>query len=67
MTVAGNETTANSIAWALLELVRHPEVQHRLRKEIYERRGQKPSNSEWTMKDFEDMPYLGAVVKASKG
>lgn len=64
MTVAGNETTANSIAWALLELVRHPEMQIRLRKEIYERKGQKVhSGSGWTVKDLEEMTYLGAVVK----
>ncbi|KAG1836808.1 cytochrome P450 [Suillus subalutaceus] len=33
---AGHETTSNTVSWALLELARHPEIQSRLREEIWE-------------------------------
>ena len=34
MMVAGHETTASSLAWALREILRHPEVEARVRAEI---------------------------------
>ncbi|KAK0505319.1 cytochrome P450 [Armillaria luteobubalina] len=62
---AGHETTANTLAWTLLELARHPEVQNRLRAEIREQerviinRG----DTEFSAQDLDSMPYLTAVVK----
>lgn len=65
--LAGHETTANSISWAVLELCKHPEIQTRLRDEIRgtERSIQERGDSGFTGKDFERMPYLTAVVKVA--
>ncbi|KAG7445691.1 cytochrome P450 [Guyanagaster necrorhizus] len=62
--VAGHETTTNALAWTLLELARHPDVQTKLRTEVraYLR---KRAVSELTADDFDSMPYLTAVVKES--
>ncbi|KAK0504284.1 cytochrome P450 [Armillaria luteobubalina] len=62
--VAGHETTTNALAWALLELARHPDIQTKLRAEIraYLRNR---TVSELTAEDFDSMPYLAAVVKES--
>ncbi|PBK75151.1 cytochrome P450 [Armillaria solidipes] len=61
--VAGHETTTNALAWALLELARHPDIQTKLRAEIraYLRNR---AVSELTAEDFDSMPYLTAVVKS---
>ncbi|PBK73356.1 cytochrome P450 [Armillaria solidipes] len=62
---AGHETTANTLSWTFLELARHPEVQDRLRAEIREKervifaRG----DTEFSVHDLDNMPYLTAVVK----
>ncbi|KAK0475532.1 cytochrome P450 [Armillaria novae-zelandiae] len=62
---AGHETTANTLSWAFLELAKHREVQDRLRAEIRKKervvfgRG----DAEFSVQDFDAMPYLTAVVK----
>ncbi|KAH7922165.1 cytochrome P450 [Leucogyrophana mollusca] len=62
---AGHETTSNTVSWALLELAKHPEIQTKLRSEIratdaaIHARGQ----SDFTVADFEAMPYTTAVMK----
>ncbi|KAJ6625075.1 cytochrome P450 [Mycena sp. CBHHK59/15] len=55
--LAGYETTAISLTWALIELSRHPEIQTKLRDEIF-RAGGDPSWDELTS----SMPYLDAVT-----
>ncbi|KIM65670.1 hypothetical protein SCLCIDRAFT_1212070 [Scleroderma citrinum Foug A] len=55
--VAGYETTAISMTWALLELARHPDIQKRLREEILSFDGE-PTYDQIS-KDF---PYFDAVV-----
>ncbi|KAF7290074.1 PseudoU-synth-2 domain-containing protein [Mycena chlorophos] len=65
--MAGHETSANTFAWAVLELARHPDVQSRLRSEI--RRAEagiaaRPgSEYAFTTGDIDAMPYFNAVVK----
>lgn len=59
--LAGHETTANSTSWTLLELARHPEMQKRLREEIWAK--QQALGREFEARDLESMPYLQAVVK----
>ena len=58
MTVAGTESTAKTIAWALLELAAQPEIYQRLQTEIDEVLGKEPIQVE----HLKSMPYLEAVV-----
>ncbi|KAJ6590201.1 cytochrome P450 [Mycena sp. CBHHK59/15] len=55
--VAGQDTSANVLSWALLELVRHPDFQHSLRQEIlaHKRQGVEV--------EYDDMPLLNALLK----
>ncbi|OJA18401.1 hypothetical protein AZE42_06398 [Rhizopogon vesiculosus] len=61
----GYDTTSTTISWGFLELARHPEIQSRFRAEIREtestihRRG----DAEFTVADFDDMPYTAAVME----
>ncbi|KAF8817623.1 cytochrome P450 [Phlegmacium glaucopus] len=63
--IAAYETTASTSSWILLELARHPEMQTRLRGEIrgMERKIQNRGDSEFSGNDFDNMPYLTAVIK----
>ncbi|KAK7043264.1 hypothetical protein VNI00_008618 [Paramarasmius palmivorus] len=66
---AGHETTANSISWTLLELSRHPEMQNRLREEIFAKKRELAAKGDTTgnfvADDFDTLPYLNAVLKES--
>jgi hypothetical protein len=62
---AGHETTANTLSWALFELTRHPDIQDKLRAEIRQRIAEK-GNNVFSGHDYENMPYLTAVVKVSQ-
>ena len=44
--VAGHETTATSLSWAMERLVRHPEKLERLRAEVAGRRGRLPDGDD---------------------
>lgn len=59
--LAGHDTTANTVSWTLLELAQHPEMQQRLRQEIWDK--QLALGREFEYRDLETMPYLQAVVK----
>ncbi|KAF4603148.1 hypothetical protein EYR38_003553 [Pleurotus pulmonarius] len=61
--LAGHETTANTLNWALLEMAQHPETQQRLREEIWAK--QSDLGREIEAGDIDSMPYLQAVVKES--
>ncbi|KAG1878934.1 cytochrome P450 [Suillus subluteus] len=63
--LAGHETTSNTISWALLELARHPEIQSRLREEIWETEAAVHARGDvnFTIADFDAMPYTTAVMK----
>lgn len=65
---AGHETTSNTVSWALLELARQPEIQSRLRKEIRETEDivHARGDTEFTMADFDAMPYTTAVMKVRR-
>ncbi|KAL0572168.1 hypothetical protein V5O48_009796 [Marasmius crinis-equi] len=58
---------ANSLAWTLLELSRHPEIQERLREEIRlkEQAIFAEGRTEFTAEDLDSLPYLNAVLKES--
>ncbi|KAJ7305668.1 cytochrome P450 [Mycena albidolilacea] len=58
MLVAGQETTANAVAFALLELARDADFQDKLRGEIHSSAGSSPRNSV-----YDSMPLLNALIK----
>ncbi|KAI9568845.1 cytochrome P450 [Boletus coccyginus] len=62
---AGHETTSNSLSWILLELARHPKMQSRLRGEVREMEAaiRARGDTQFTMADFDAMPYTSAVIK----
>jgi cytochrome P450 len=57
---AGAQTTANTIEWAMTELIRNPEKMERVQAELEEVVGRERMVEE---SDAERLPYLGAVVK----
>lgn len=67
LTLAGHETTANTIAWLLWELAKHPEYQQKLRDEIALKRAEINARGDvdFTMDDLESMEYLQAALKVS--
>ncbi|KAH7883347.1 cytochrome P450 [Phlebopus sp. FC_14] len=62
---AGHETTSNTISWALLELAKQPAIQSRLRTEIRQAEAaiRARGDSQFTVADFDAMPYTTAVMK----
>lgn len=58
--VAGHETTSAATTWALYYLSRHPEVQHKLRREL----STIPSDTP-TMDELNSLPCLDAVIRES--
>lgn len=59
--IAGHETTANTLAWTLFLLERHPRIQNELIEELSSKlKGDAP-----TLDDLERLPILDGVVKES--
>ncbi|KAF7323864.1 Cytochrome P450 [Mycena kentingensis (nom. inval.)] len=56
ITVAGEDTTANTVAWCLYELAKDPEYQHKLREEV-DQAGTDDSV------DYDRLPILNALIK----
>lgn len=57
--MAGHETSALALTWACYLLARHPEIQHKLQKEVAEALGgQQP-----TMEDIPRLPYTSMIIK----
>ncbi|KAJ6523456.1 cytochrome P450 [Mycena vulgaris] len=56
--VAGQETTANTIAWALLELARNPDFQGKLRAQVHSASGEGAGHV-----SYDNMPLLNALIK----
>lgn len=63
--LAGQETTSNTLSWALYELAKQPHIQTRLRAEVRAAEGslRERGAADFTVADFEAMPYLQAVLK----
>ncbi|KAG5982246.1 hypothetical protein E4U55_002162 [Claviceps digitariae] len=57
--LAGRDTTAGTLSWAIYELARHPECFAKMRREILDIVG--PSKPP-TYEDLKNMPYLKAVI-----
>uniref|UniRef100_A0A1A7X5A9 Cholesterol 24-hydroxylase n=2 Tax=Iconisemion striatum TaxID=60296 RepID=A0A1A7X5A9_9TELE len=58
--IAGQETTANQLAFCIMELGRHPEILEKVRKEVDEVIGVKP---EISYDDLGKLGYLSQVLK----
>ncbi|KAJ7926966.1 cytochrome P450 [Mycena leptocephala] len=56
--LAGQETTANTIAFGLLELARHPDFQEKLRAEVHSALGTSSAPV-----SYDSMPLLNAFIK----
>ncbi|KAF8573774.1 cytochrome P450 [Ramaria rubella] len=63
--LAGHETTASTINWALYELSKHPEFQNLLRHEIKQTRKEaaQRGDKEFSVADLDSMKYLLALIK----
>ncbi|KAK0493332.1 cytochrome P450 [Armillaria luteobubalina] len=59
--IAGHDTTANTMAWLLYELSRHPDVQAKVREEIAIAKSRAPGAL--TSSDYDAMVWLNAVIK----
>lgn len=58
--IAGQETTANQLAFAIMELGRHPDILQRVKEEVDEVIGMK---QEITYEDLGNLTYLAQVLK----
>ena len=59
MFIAGHETSALALSWALVELARHPAVEAKLHSELDSvLAGRKP-----TLADVPDLPYTAMIIK----
>lgn len=58
--VAGQETTANTLAFCFLELCKNPEIVEKAREEIDRVLGER---SEVTYQDVNDLKYCSAIFK----
>lgn len=63
--LAGHETTASTVTFALYELAKHPDIQNELREEIKAARAEaeRRGDSEFTIANLESMKLLNAVIK----
>ena len=59
---AGHETTANNIGWTMHEILRHPEVEKKIRAEITEKM---PPGQPVTMETLSSLVYLKQVIYES--
>ncbi|KAK6984158.1 cytochrome P450, partial [Favolaschia claudopus] len=59
--LAGQDTTANTLAFRMLELAQRPELQARLREEIYTTLSTAGSSVQ-----YDNMPLLNAFIKATE-
>jgi len=56
--VAGHETTSNATTWCLFALAQAPEIQEKLREELWNVPTENP-----TMEELNGLPYLDSVVR----
>ncbi|KAF8587081.1 cytochrome P450 [Ramaria rubella] len=63
--LAGHETTASTVTWALYELSRHPDFQNQVREEIQTTRAKaaQRGDDELSVADLDSMTYLLALMK----
>uniref|UniRef100_A0A8I5TCM2 Steroid 21-hydroxylase n=1 Tax=Pongo abelii TaxID=9601 RepID=A0A8I5TCM2_PONAB len=60
--IGGTETTANTLSWAVVFLLHHPEIQQRLQEELDHELGPGASSSQVPYKDRARLPLLNATI-----
>ncbi|MBW0511379.1 hypothetical protein O181_051094 [Austropuccinia psidii MF-1] len=65
---AGHETTASALTWFLWILAKNPEIQSRLRQEIFNatpssQQATEESDASWTLEQVDALKYLDAVCR----
>ena len=67
LTLAGHETTSNTLSWALWEIAKLPEYQDKMRAEVASVRGKlaERGDTDFTMEDLESLEFLHAAIKVS--
>lgn len=65
LTLAGHETTANTLSWLLWELSKHPQYQTRMREEIRTFRAKATTRGDARF-TIDDLDSMTAVVNALK-
>uniref|UniRef100_A0A8C3X7N0 Steroid 21-hydroxylase n=1 Tax=Catagonus wagneri TaxID=51154 RepID=A0A8C3X7N0_9CETA len=60
--IGGTETTANTLSWAVVYLLHHPEIQWRLQEELDRELGPGASGSRVPYKDRARLPLLNATI-----
>ena len=67
LTIAGHETTASTLSFALYELAKHPEYQERMRQEIRVARAKVMARggSEFTIEDLDSLTLSVNAIKVS--
>ncbi|XP_004624536.2 steroid 21-hydroxylase [Octodon degus] len=60
--IGGTETTASTLSWAVAFLLHHPEIQHRLQKEMDLELGSDSSTSPLPYKERTRLPLLNATI-----
>ncbi|CAO3635624.1 unnamed protein product [Cunninghamella blakesleeana] len=60
--IAGSETTSNSLGFAIIELIRHPEALKKLQEEIDTIEFPDPSRPVFNHDQLKNLPYLNAVM-----
>ncbi|KAI9265011.1 cytochrome P450 [Phascolomyces articulosus] len=61
--LAGHDTTANALSYAVYNLATHPEVQQKAREEAIRTLGDKPVDIFPTMDQIQKMTYINQVIK----
>lgn len=62
MFTAGTDTTTSTLEWAMAELLHNPKTLEKVQKEL-RNVGINHPNMKLTERDFENLPYLQAVIK----
>ncbi|XP_047651419.1 steroid 21-hydroxylase isoform X1 [Phacochoerus africanus] len=60
--IGGTETTANTLSWAVVYLLHHPEIQWRLQEELDRELGPRAAGSRVPYKDRARLPLLNATI-----
>jgi cytochrome P450 len=65
--LAGHETAASALSWALYEISRNPKIQDRMRTEIHEMEAAARARGHTSIQaiEYESMPYITAVIKVT--
>ncbi|KAG2225674.1 hypothetical protein INT45_012146 [Circinella minor] len=61
--LAGHDTTANALSFAMYNLATHPDVQQKAREEAIKVLGDHPKDVFPTLEQIKEMPYIQMVIK----